>query len=59
MTWHGCELAIPPGPGIGVELDPDRVRHFAGLYDREVRGRPPPEPPDDFYERDYLVRPRI
>jgi L-alanine-DL-glutamate epimerase-like enolase superfamily enzyme len=58
MQWHGCELEVPTGPGIGVELDRDRVAHYAALYQREVRGRPPPGPADEFYERQYLVRPR-
>ena len=59
MVWHGCELEVPSGPGIGVELDRDRVSHFAALYERDVRDRPRPEPPDDFYRRDYLIRPRV
>jgi L-alanine-DL-glutamate epimerase-like enolase superfamily enzyme len=58
MPWHDCELEIPTGPGIGVELDRERVAHFAALYEREVRGRVLPAPPDEFYERQYLVRPR-
>jgi hypothetical protein len=58
LQWDGCELAVPTGPGIGVELDRDRVAHYAGLYEREVRDRPPPEPGDAFYEREYLLRPR-
>lgn len=28
-------LALPPGPGIGVELDPDRVGTYADLYERD------------------------
>ena len=28
-------LRLPPGPGIGVELDPDRVATYAELYERE------------------------
>jgi L-alanine-DL-glutamate epimerase-like enolase superfamily enzyme len=58
MPWHDCELDVPTAPGIGVELDQDRVAHYAALYEREVRNQPPTEPPDEFYERAYLIRPR-
>jgi len=58
LPWQGCELEIPTGPGIGVELDRERVAHFATLYEREVRGRPRPAPEDEFYDRQYLIRPR-
>jgi L-alanine-DL-glutamate epimerase-like enolase superfamily enzyme len=58
MPWRGCELEVPTGPGIGVELDRDRVEHYAALYEREVRDRERPVPPDEFYEREYLIRPR-
>jgi hypothetical protein len=58
LPWQGCELEIPTGPGIGVELDGERVAHFAALYEREVRGRVLPAPSDEFYERQYLIRPR-
>ena len=58
MPWHDCELDIPTAPGIGVELDRDRVAHYAALYEREVHNQPPMEPADEFYERAYLIRPR-
>jgi hypothetical protein len=58
MPWHGCELEVPTTPGIGVELDRDRVAHYAAFYEREVRGRTSPAPADDFYDRHYLIRPR-
>ena len=58
MPWHDCELDIPTAPGIGVELDRDRVAHYAALYEREVQNQPPMEPADEFYERAYLIRPR-
>jgi L-alanine-DL-glutamate epimerase-like enolase superfamily enzyme len=58
MQWHGCELEVPTGPGIGVELDRDRVAHYAQLYEREVRDRPRSAQPDEFYDRRYLIRPR-
>jgi len=31
----GGALTLPPGPGIGVELDPDRVGTYAELYERD------------------------
>ena len=31
------------GPGIGVDLDRDRVAHYAAYYVREVEGRGPPK----------------
>jgi L-alanine-DL-glutamate epimerase-like enolase superfamily enzyme len=58
MQWHGCELEVPTGPGIGVELDRDRVAHYAQLYERDVRDRPRSAQPDEFYDRRYLIRPR-
>jgi L-alanine-DL-glutamate epimerase-like enolase superfamily enzyme len=58
MPWHGCELEVPTGPGIGVELDRDRVAHYAELYEREVRDRPRSAEREDFYDRRYLIRPR-
>lgn len=58
MPWHGCELDVPTAPGLGVELDRDRVTYYAELYDREVRDRTRSEPADDFYDRQYLIRPR-
>ncbi len=58
LKWRGCELDVPTGPGIGVDLDHDRVGHYAALYEREVRHRPPTPPSDDFYDVAYLIRPR-
>jgi L-alanine-DL-glutamate epimerase-like enolase superfamily enzyme len=58
LEWHGCELEVPTGPGLGVELDRDRVAHYAALYEREVRDRPRPAPDERFYDLDYLIRPR-
>lgn len=34
----GC-LEVPDGPGIGVELDPERVAKYAKYYDDEISGR--------------------
>ena len=47
------------GPGLGVELDRERVAHYAAYYASEVAGRAPPEPGDPYYDRDYLIRPHI
>jgi L-alanine-DL-glutamate epimerase-like enolase superfamily enzyme len=58
MPWHGCELEVPTRPGVGVELDRDRVAHYRGLYEREVRDRARGGASDDFYVRQYLIRPR-
>lgn len=33
---NGC-LSVPEGPGIGVELDRDRVAKYAELYEREAK----------------------
>jgi L-alanine-DL-glutamate epimerase-like enolase superfamily enzyme len=58
LPWHGCELEVPRGSGIGVELDRERVAHYAALYEREVRDRARGGPSDDFYGLEYLIRPR-
>jgi L-alanine-DL-glutamate epimerase-like enolase superfamily enzyme len=58
LEWRGCELEVPTGPGLGVDLDRDRVAHYASLYEREVRDAPRPRPEDDFYDLAYLIRPR-
>lgn len=31
---NGC-LAVPDGPGNGVELDPERVANYAELFEKE------------------------
>jgi muconate cycloisomerase len=58
LAFDGCELAVPTGPGLGVELDRDRVAHYAAYHAREVAGRQPQPPDDPYYDRDYLIRPR-
>jgi L-alanine-DL-glutamate epimerase-like enolase superfamily enzyme len=58
LVFDGRELAVPTGPGLGVELDPDRVAHYAAYHAREVAGRQPQPPDDPYYDRDYLIRPR-
>ena len=59
MPFDGPFLDVPTGPGLGVELDPERVAHYAAYY--AARGGGPAgaaarEPDDD---RGYLIRPRV
>jgi L-alanine-DL-glutamate epimerase-like enolase superfamily enzyme len=35
LPYDGGALRVPEQPGIGVELDPDRVERYAELYERE------------------------
>jgi L-alanine-DL-glutamate epimerase-like enolase superfamily enzyme len=35
LRYENGALAVPEHPGIGVELDPDRVERYAALYERE------------------------
>jgi len=35
LQFSGGRLSLPPGPGIGVTLDDDKVERYASLYDRE------------------------
>lgn len=58
MSFDGPFLTVPTRPGIGVELDGERVRHFAGLYEKEVKGRAVEIPEDPYYGRTYVLRPR-
>ncbi len=58
MAFDGPFLAVPTRPGIGVDLDPERVNHFASFYEREIKGRTVDVPDDPYYGRDYLLRPR-
>jgi L-Ala-D/L-Glu epimerase len=58
LPFDGPFLQVPQGPGIGVELDRDRVAHYAAYYVREVEGRGPLAPEDPYYARDYILRPR-
>ena len=39
LRYDGGRIAVPDGPGLGVELDPDRVAEYAEYY-REVGGYP-------------------
>jgi L-alanine-DL-glutamate epimerase-like enolase superfamily enzyme len=35
LPYRNGALAVPEGPGIGVELDAERVERYAELYERE------------------------
>ncbi len=39
LAYSGGAIAVPSGPGLGVELDRDRVERYAELY-RELGGYP-------------------
>ena len=39
MKFDNGHLSVPEKPGLGVELDPEKVEKFSKLYDQEVRGR--------------------
>jgi glucarate dehydratase len=50
MTYRNGCIAVPKGPGLGVELDRDKLRQYAELY-RELGGYPydrDPERPEWF-----------
>ena len=40
MQFDGPCLSVPTGPGLGVKLDPTRVRHYAEYHRSEVAARP-------------------
>jgi L-alanine-DL-glutamate epimerase-like enolase superfamily enzyme len=60
LPFHGSALTVPTGPGLGVELDPERMKHYAEYYEREVKDRADrgAAPAGDFYDRSYVLRPR-
>lgn len=39
LPFRGPFVRVPSGPGIGVELDLDKVQHYAEYYDREIRSK--------------------
>jgi L-alanine-DL-glutamate epimerase-like enolase superfamily enzyme len=59
LPFDGAFLDVPTGPGLGVELDAERVAHYAEYYRREVAARPSAPPDDPHGGRDHLVRPRV
>ena len=59
LAFDGPFLAVPTAPGLGVELDRERVAHWARFYETDIEGRDAPAFDDRYYDRDYLVRPRI
>jgi len=61
MPFNGSALKVPDRPGLGVELDPERVKHYAAYYDREIAPHQPlvgNTPSEAHYERRYILRPR-
>jgi L-alanine-DL-glutamate epimerase-like enolase superfamily enzyme len=58
MQFDGPCLPVPTGPGLGVKLDPARVKHYSEYHRSEVADRPRHLPDDPFYDRDYIMRPR-
>ena len=52
-------VEVPKTPGLGVELDPERVAHYAAFHAAEVAVRQAPPPDDPYYDREYLIRPRV
>jgi len=61
LPFDGSALQIPDGPGLGVELDPDRVNHYAQFYEREIATQRPTvhsAATEAHYERRYILRPR-
>jgi glucarate dehydratase len=34
LEYRGGEIAVPPGPGLGVTLDRDKLAEYAELYER-------------------------
>jgi hypothetical protein len=38
LPYRDGRLAVPDKPGIGVELDAERVQRYADLYTREGAG---------------------
>jgi L-alanine-DL-glutamate epimerase-like enolase superfamily enzyme len=59
LAFDGCFLTVPTGPGLGVDLDADRVAYYADYHAREVAGRQAAAPDDPYYDHDYLIRPRV
>ncbi len=39
LPYSNGNMAVPEGPGLGVEVDPDKIREYAELY-RELGGYP-------------------
>ena len=59
LPFDGPFLDVPTRPGLGVELDSERVSHYAAYYREEVKDRPITIPDDGYYDRQYLLRPRF
>lgn len=61
LPFDGRYLSVPQAPGIGVSLDRERVQHYAGYYEREVKAagmQASSLSTDSYYDNRYLLRPR-
>lgn len=60
MSFRGPFLAVPTAVGLGVELDPERVKYYAEFYQREIAGKSSSAKVSDgtYYDRRYILRPR-
>jgi L-alanine-DL-glutamate epimerase-like enolase superfamily enzyme len=39
MKFEDGHLSVPDKPGLGVELDPQKVEKYSKIYDQEIRGK--------------------
>jgi glucarate dehydratase len=58
LPFDGPFLEVPTGPGLGVELDPGRVAHYAEYYRREVAADAAARRAGGDDDLGYLIRPR-
>lgn len=58
MEFEGEFLHVPGSPGIGVNLDKERVAKYAALYEESLRGAPDVRSQDPYYDNRYLLFPR-
>jgi len=35
LAWRDGAMEVPAGPGLGVQLDPDKVTRYRELYERD------------------------
>jgi glucarate dehydratase len=55
LEYKDGEMAPPPGPGLGVELDRDKVARYAEAHQKSLRSttRPAPDPTRPHWFPDY------
>jgi len=61
MPFNGSALKVPDRPGLGVKLDPERVKLMRPNYDREIAPQLPlvgQTPTEAHTKRRYILRPR-